>query len=182
MSLVFPFKQLLTRYGAKTMKPVIIIAIAFVLLIPLPIFAQEERLGLTEDEFEDVFVSSEEYTKLLDRLYKLENQTHLHTYQVISYVGILLAFIGFILMLRYWSNPYERHLENWIKMITVLYPKSYERRIKRDFNYWRDYRNKAEPSPDGEWYVPKDFAHYWHCMKLLAFFSIIIGFFLQIFQ
>ena len=164
------------------MKLVIIIAIVFVLLIPLPIFAQEERLGLTEDEFEDVFVSSEEYTKLLDRLYKLENQTHLHTYTVIAYVGILLAFIGFILMLRYWSNPYERHLENWIKIITVLYPKSYERRIKRDFNYWRDYRNKAEPSPDGEWYVPKDFAHYWHCMKLLAFFSIIIGFFLQIFQ
>ena len=153
------------------------------MIVFIPAFAQEERLGLTEDEFEDVFVSSEEYTKLMDRLYKLENQTHVHTYPIISYVGILLAFVGFILMLRFWSHPYERHLKNWTKMITLLYPKSYEKRIKRDFNYWRNYRNKAEPSPDIEgWYVPKDFARYWHYMKLLAFFSIIIGFFLQIIQ
>lgn len=146
------------------------------MMVFIPAFAQDSS-------FDDQFVSSEEYTKLLDRLHKLENQAHLHTYPVIGYVGILLAFIGFILMLRFWSNPYERHLENWIKMITLLYPKSYERRIKRDFNYWRNYRNKAEPSPDGEaWYVPKDFAHYWRNMKLLAFFSIIIGFFLQIIQ
>jgi len=64
------------------------IGVLVVCLIPLftvPIFAQEERLGLTEDEFEDVFVSSEEYTKLMDRLYKLENQTHIHPYPVIDY-------------------------------------------------------------------------------------------------
>jgi len=43
----------------------------------LPVFAQEERLGLTQDEFEDVFVDSEEYTKLMQRLYDLEKtDTH----------------------------------------------------------------------------------------------------------
>ena len=76
----------------------------------------------------------------------------------------------------------ERHLENWIKIIKVLYPNSYEKRIKRDFNYWRDYRDKGKSSPHGEWYVPKDFAWYWHFMKYGAYFSIIIGFFLQIYQ
>jgi len=148
----------------------------------LPVFAQEERLGLSQDEFEDVFVSSEEYTKLMQRLYDLEKQTHIHNPPVISYVGIFLAFMGFILMLRYWHDPYERHLENWIKIIKAIYPNSYEKRIKRDFNYWRDYRDKEKSSPHGEWFVPKGFAWFWHIMRYGAFFSIIIGFFLQIIQ
>jgi len=38
-----------------------------------PVFAQNETLGLTQEEFEDVFVSSEEYTKIVSRLYDLEN-------------------------------------------------------------------------------------------------------------
>lgn len=38
-----------------------------------PVFAQNETLGLTQEEFEDVFVDSEEYTKIVTRLYDLEN-------------------------------------------------------------------------------------------------------------
>jgi len=38
-----------------------------------PVFAQNETLGLTQEEFEDVFVDSEEYTKIVTRLYDFEN-------------------------------------------------------------------------------------------------------------
>jgi len=141
----------------------------------LPVFAQESS-------FNDSQESDEKYEKMIERIENLENQSHIHTYPVLGYFGILLSFAGFIFMLRYWSHPYERHLENWIKIIVVLYPKSYQNRIKRDFNYWRDYRDKGKPSPYGEWYVPKGFAWYWHIMKLFSFFSIIVGFFLQIIQ
>ena len=147
----------------------------FLTVFVFPDFAQDSS-------FDDQFVSSEEYTKLMDRLFELENQAHLHSPPMIGYLGIFLSFMGFILMLRYWSHPYERHLENWIKFIKVIYPNSYEKRIKRDFNYWRDYRDKEKPSPHGEWFVPKGFAWYWHIMKYGALFSIIVGFFFQIFQ
>jgi len=47
--------------------------VVFLVVLVVPVFAQEERPDLSEDEFEDVFVSSEEYTKIVSRLYDLEN-------------------------------------------------------------------------------------------------------------
>jgi len=45
----------------------------FLTIMVFPVFAQNETLGLTQEEFEDVFVDSEEYTKIVTRLYDLEN-------------------------------------------------------------------------------------------------------------
>ena len=45
----------------------------FLTIMVFPVFAQNETLGLTQEEFEDIFVVSEEYTKIVTRLYDLEN-------------------------------------------------------------------------------------------------------------
>jgi len=98
----------------------------------------------------------------------------------IGIIGIVIQVFGFIFMLRYWSDPYERHIEEWEKFQKILHPKDYEKRIKRDFNYWRNYQNKSEPSPHGEWFVSLRFAKFWRTMKITSFFSIIFGLMLQI--
>ena len=100
----------------------------------------------------------------------------------ISILGIILEVIGFILLLRYWHDPYHRHLATWIKAIKFFYPKSYEKKIKCDFNYWKDWRDKTKDSPDAEWLVPKGFAWYWHIMKLGSFFAFVVGLVLQLYQ
>lgn len=48
--------------------------------------AQDDRLGLTQDEFENVFVRSTEYTKLMDRLHDLETNEGSLTQKINSYV------------------------------------------------------------------------------------------------
>ena len=98
----------------------------------------------------------------------------------IGIFGIILQIFGFIFMLRYWSDPYERHLENWKKLQKILHRKDYEKRIIRDFNYWRNWKNKSESSPDGEWFVPLKFAKFWRNMKFTSFFCIIVGLMIQI--
>jgi tetrahydromethanopterin S-methyltransferase subunit G len=170
-----------------------------------------DRLHELENQptFDEQFVSSEEYSKIMDRLHELENQPTFDeqltsnagyvdildklsdietkiiqlSSQPLSILGLFIQMIGFVLMLRYWSDPYERHLENWIKWTKLIHPNSYEERIKRNFNYWRNYRNIKEESPDGDaWMIPLEFAVFWKRMKNTAFFSVIGGLFLQIIQ
>ena len=100
----------------------------------------------------------------------------------LSVIGIFLEIIGFIFMLRFWNDPFDRHVEEWKKFQKILHPKNFQKYIVDDFNYWRDYKNKSNPSPDGSWLVPKKFAIYWKNMKMFSLFSIIIGLLLQIIQ
>jgi len=100
----------------------------------------------------------------------------------ISILGVVLEIIGFVVLLRHWHDPSERHLATWTKVIKILYPKSYKIKIERNFNYWKDWRDKTKDSPDAEWLIPKGFAWYWHIVKYGAFFAFVIGLALQIFQ
>ena len=61
MSLVLPLKQLLTRYGAKTMKPVIILAISFVLLIPNIAFGEDNAWHEIKFEEDGNLINVEDY-------------------------------------------------------------------------------------------------------------------------
>ncbi len=89
----------------------------------IPVFAQEES-------FDDQFVNSEEYTKLMERLYKLENQrTDDFTQTVQTIAGIAtagaFAFLGYqTLMLRSEKNHTLRawvgELDSQLKILSYI--------------------------------------------------------------
>lgn len=82
------------------MKPVIIIAIAFVLLIPTAVFAQEEFVSA---EFNDLQNDVEELK---------ENRLLAH---ILTGIGLLFEVIGVALVAIYWNkNVHHDILDKWI--------------------------------------------------------------------
>ena len=88
--------------------------------------------------------------------------------------GIISGILGGILLFRFSQDPYERHVEEWIQIQKKIYPKTFEQRIQRTFNYWRKDANMDLPHPTVEWLVPEKFAEFWRSMRVFSF-TLLIG-------
>ena len=96
--------------------------------------------------------------------------------------GVIFGFSGGILLIRFSKNPFERHVEEWIKIQKVRFPKNYEERIQRNYNYWRIGSKLETSDPTEVWLVPEKFAGYWRTMRITSYYLIIASAILFIIQ